>query len=270
MLMSLLALYNHDETILSEDYLILPEDVNRNTMTMRLLLDLAELEILIPNPDVLKQAIKFWSLSRLSQWERMVLALSEEYNPLHNFDRYEEWEDTDTGTGSATDTKTGSATDTKTGSGQTGHNSTLTKAGTVTTDENEGIDTTTSESGSSQTDVAGFNSASYAPKDKTTGSSSGSGGSDRELDSTVTTAGTDTLAETGTSSNTETATHSNTETATHSNTDHKTGSHEGHLYGNIGVTTSMQMLTEELKGRHTDIYQIIVDEFKRQFCLMVY
>lgn len=254
MLLSLMALYNHDNTILSDDYLNLPEDVNHETMVMRLLVDLAELEILIPNPDVLKQAIKFWSLSRLSQWERMVLALTEEYNPLHNYDRYEEWEDTDSGTGSATDTKTGS--------GQTGHNSTLTKAGTVTTDENESIDTTSSESGSSQTDVAGFNSSSYAPKDKTTGTSSGTGGSDRDLDSTVTTAGTDTLAETGTSSNTE--------TVTHSNSDSKTGAHEGHLYGNIGVTTSMQMLTEELKGRQTDIYQIIVDEFKRQFCLMVY
>lgn len=41
--------------------------------------------------------------------------------------------------------------------------------------------------------------------------------------------------------------------------------------GNIGVTTSQAMLTEEVELRSRyDIYHLIMAEFKRRFCLMVY
>lgn len=41
--------------------------------------------------------------------------------------------------------------------------------------------------------------------------------------------------------------------------------------GNIGVTTSQQMLSEEVELRSKyDIYHLIMAEFKRRFCLMVY
>ena len=41
--------------------------------------------------------------------------------------------------------------------------------------------------------------------------------------------------------------------------------------GNIGVTTSQQMLTEEINlRRQFNIYDIITEDFKSRFCLMVY
>ena len=41
--------------------------------------------------------------------------------------------------------------------------------------------------------------------------------------------------------------------------------------GNIGVTTSQAMLTEEVELRSKyDIYHLIMAEFKRRFCIMVY
>lgn len=41
--------------------------------------------------------------------------------------------------------------------------------------------------------------------------------------------------------------------------------------GNIGVTTSQAMLTEEIELRSRyDIYHLIMAEFKRRFCIMVY
>lgn len=45
----------------------------------------------------------------------------------------------------------------------------------------------------------------------------------------------------------------------------------GNVSGNIGVTTSQQMLNQEIDvaGR-TDIYKYISESFKRRFCLMVY
>lgn len=47
--------------------------------------------------------------------------------------------------------------------------------------------------------------------------------------------------------------------------------HTAHMYGNIGVTTSQEMLNQELDLAHrTDIYLYIVESFKNRFCLLVY
>lgn len=47
--------------------------------------------------------------------------------------------------------------------------------------------------------------------------------------------------------------------------------HFSNVKGNIGVTTSQQMLNQELDvASRTDIYQYISRSFKNRFCLMVY
>lgn len=47
--------------------------------------------------------------------------------------------------------------------------------------------------------------------------------------------------------------------------------HHSNVKGNIGVTTSQQMLNQELDvAARTDIYAYIVRSFKNRFCLMVY
>ena len=46
--------------------------------------------------------------------------------------------------------------------------------------------------------------------------------------------------------------------------------YDNHLYGNIGVTTAAQMIQGELEIRRNDIYNIITNEFRRRFCLLVY
>ena len=40
--------------------------------------------------------------------------------------------------------------------------------------------------------------------------------------------------------------------------------------GNIGVTTTQQMIKEQRDIVLLDMYQVITDEFKKQFCVMVY
>lgn len=48
-------------------------------------------------------------------------------------------------------------------------------------------------------------------------------------------------------------------------------SHSGRIHGNIGVTMAQQMITAEIDMRAKfDIMQIIVNEFKQRFCIMVY
>lgn len=46
--------------------------------------------------------------------------------------------------------------------------------------------------------------------------------------------------------------------------------HTARLHGNIGVTTSQQMLEAELTVAEWNIYEHITDIFVEQFCLMVY
>ena len=46
--------------------------------------------------------------------------------------------------------------------------------------------------------------------------------------------------------------------------------HEAHLYGNIGVTTSTQMLEDFLRVEGWNIYEHIADIFCDEFCIPVY
>ena len=46
--------------------------------------------------------------------------------------------------------------------------------------------------------------------------------------------------------------------------------HEGRVHGNIGVTTTQQMIQSELELAKFNIYETIADSFVQEFCLMVY
>lgn len=49
------------------------------------------------------------------------------------------------------------------------------------------------------------------------------------------------------------------------------GHHEGRVHGNIGVTTSQQMLEQEITvAGKLDVYAYIIRDFKRRFCLPIY
>lgn len=109
------------------------------------------------------------------------------------------------------------------------------KAGTT---DNSG---TSTGSSTGTLDVAGYNAAgtvASVPKTKDTGSSSGSSSQEGEW----------------------------TEDGTNAESVTRTGS----VSGNIGVTTSQQMIQSELELREIDLYKIIIQEFERMFCLGVY
>ena len=66
--------------------------------------------------------------------------------------------------------------------------------------------------------------------------------------------------------NTGNSSSNSTDTSTHNNNDH----HIGRMHGNIGVTTSQQMLQSELDVARFNIYDQITDLFMQEFCLMIY
>ena len=73
---------------------------------------------------------------------------------------------------------------------------------------------------------------------------------------------------TGTVTNTGSVTDSGSTTA--SGQDNYENIHKARLYGNIGVTTSQQMLQSELEIARWNMYEHIADLFAQEFCIMVY
>lgn len=65
-------------------------------------------------------------------------------------------------------------------------------------------------------------------------------------------------------------TNEETETDSRNRTDTGTVQHDIRRTGNIGVTTSQQMIKEEREISRFNVYDEIVKDFKRRFCVMVY
>lgn len=89
--LTLMALYNHDNDILSSEVFPLPEGLYHTTLDPLLLAETAELEILYPDPEIMAYVIKAWADARGPAWDRMLAALDATYNPIHNYDRTESW-----------------------------------------------------------------------------------------------------------------------------------------------------------------------------------
>lgn len=93
---SYLGLYNYDTTLF--DDFALPDSISARKAEFvdEILSELGQLEALYPNAEVFKRILKAWSNTRLPEWRRVETALTAEYNPIHNFDRNEDYTDTNT------------------------------------------------------------------------------------------------------------------------------------------------------------------------------
>lgn len=274
--MSLLGLYRYDDTIF--EYLELPEGMtsdDKDILTNNLLMECAELETLYTDPDFMKWMIGIWSAKELPTWQRVYNAAVAEYDPIENYNRYEESTETVDGTrqhsgndvrrvitdDASTSTNSGSTSGTETNSGTdvvTG-----TKSESVT---NSGSDVTTNQ-------IAAFDTNTLVDHDKSTlqhGHALATSGQD----SSSTQHGHQ-ISNSGTVSGTETNSYDGdtTDTMTHGEQikDDTERSTDSHIHGNIGVTTSQQMLESELMiAPKLNIFNYIIDSFKKRFCIMVW
>ena len=71
----------------------LPDDVDSADVIGNIYAQCGELPLVYANGDMMKYLIGVWSRKNLVNWTRMFQALTEEYNPLHNYDRHESWND---------------------------------------------------------------------------------------------------------------------------------------------------------------------------------
>lgn len=238
--LSILGLYMHDQTLF--DNLQLPTQFtadDRTVLINNLLMDCAELECTYPAFDFCKAAIGFWSKARLHVWQKLYDTMLFEYNPIWNKDGTI----TETRTKTYSDEKSGTVESTKGTTSSVEDGTASTRMLNVTTD-----DTTTTNQ------TAGFNSGSFVNKDKSS--------IDHEYHDSETGSVNRTVSDTGSEegSTTESGTTTGEETEEYTRTEQ----------GNIGVTSTQQLIREEREVVQFEIDDYIINDFKKQFCILVY
>ena len=197
---TMIGLYYYDDELF--DDMIMPTGIDSNIVRDTILLRCGEFEVLYPDADFMKEAIKLWSQKWQRTFTRWVNALSVEYEPLNNYDRTESWTTSDKGSATS-------------------------KSNDVTAGVVKSTDTDR---------VSAYNSNTLVDDKQKAGDSSSSNTSNTRMES-------ETL---------------NDQVRT------------GRAYGNIGVTTSQQMLQAELDVSAWNLYEHIADVFAAEFVIPVF
>lgn len=213
------------------------------------------------------------------KWTRNWTVLTADYNPIENYNMTETEETTrdnkETHSGNDTLSMTGTDTNTHTGTDTFTHTGTDTnvKSGSETdahtgTVEDDGDST-------SENNVSAFNSSSYQDSDKNTGTNDNTRTYGDTITSTynsVTDAETKNLTDTETKNLTDTDTRNMTDTTTHGhvidNDDDET--RELTRSGNIGVTTSQQMLQSDIELWKWNFFYEVFHDIDTVFTISTY
>lgn len=301
--LSPLGLYNWDSSIF--DLMQIPEALNKETLVQNLLAETAELEVLYPNPVVFKNLVGIWSVKQLDIWNRLYATTQYDYNPIENYNRYETG--SDSGTGRTTHSGTDTTTETTTHGGTDGRTEAITHGGKDTLDmtrrdggtETEATTVNTEEGGQDTVDVntgaghwiAGYDSVpSGTENDGLVKQTRDQGNSFTTTDygKTEDSTGSRTTTFGKTETNKDETTYGKTEnvqeTKTYGETVNRSGGmthgeqvattnegeHELHAHGNIGVTTTQKLIREQREIDLFNLYDIIIEDFKMRFCILVY
>lgn len=96
-LMTVEGLYNYKNTLFSE--FEVPYGMDKQIAIDTICMRSRELEVLYPNLEFFSMRIGMWSRKNQYNWKKLYDTTLLEYNPIENYDRMEEWTDTDSETG---------------------------------------------------------------------------------------------------------------------------------------------------------------------------
>lgn len=200
--LTLIGLYNNYSDSLFAN-LSFPVGIDAETFIDTLLLRYGECPLIYPDFDFMVLAIGAWSRKWANSFERIYNAIKAEYNPLHNYDRTEEWTENET------------------------------------EDKELNRDTETEEnrSGNTESKVSAFNESTYSPSDYTEDSiTNNSEGNEKIKEDNA-----------------------------------RDTARNGRIYGNIGVTQSVDMVKNEIGFRSTNnMYDIFAEMFYKEFCMYIF
>ena len=175
--MTMIGMYNVDQTLF--DNMILPDELDRELVINSILMRSGEFEVLYPDVDFMKLSIGVWSRKWNRTFVDWVKGKEVTWNPIENYDRYEDSSDSYTKTGS--EESSGSETSSGSSSG---------------TDSFGG-------GGSTESLVSAYDASTYQPSGKTETSTENSSESSSETSASSTSSGS--VTESETSSNTHTS-----------------------------------------------------------------
>ena len=234
--------------------LSLPSLMDKTTLVNTILAKGAEFEVLYGDPEFIKEMIGVWSSRWYSTLDRWSKALAIDYNPLENYDRKEEW--TDAGQRAKAGSKDSS-------SSSSNANTIINKETQADTGNNSGTTATVSaHTGSNEHTVSAYDASTYQPenKDASNDSNNETTINNNNIKNDRTIAGSNTAVGSTSAKGSETDTEH----------EHNTAIHSGRTHGNIGVTTSQQMLQSELDIARFNLYDEAADLFLQEFCVYTY
>ena len=252
--LSLIGMYNYMPSLFDE--LSLPDGYDKDTFINSLLLEHGEKCVMYSNPDFMRDAIGVWGKKWELELAKIYEALTAKYDPIFNYDRFEDVEDGRTKQYTSKVTGSRKATDKPDYSDNTTHNETdnRTANGTETVTANDTNEHTVSADNSSayQADskdmIINNDQTTINNTDNQTVNASNNRhvqGTTQDLNETT---GTDT-----------------------SDSESENNKHTAHIYGNIGVTTSAQMVTEVLKQRFQyNLYATATRLFANELLIGIY
>lgn len=227
--------------------LTLPEGINKETLTNNILVRGGEFEVINGDPVFLHDMVDFWSKKYLPTLTRWVNALAIEYNPLENYDRMENWTDKTEGSGASST------------NGTTARKNNQSTVSSEQNDEEQTNITDRDKFSSPPTSEhlrSAYDSSSYSPESKDV--ETGKFQTSNEI--------------TGNRSGSSAGSEDENVNMSESNSSvlNNDSEHDGRVHGNIGVTTSQQMLQQELDLGYWNIYEKATELFLQEFTIPVY
>ena len=253
----------------------LPAPLDAEACRSAILIRCGMLEPIYYEPEVFTQIFASWFAMRDWNFKHLLAIIQAEYSPIENTDRYSEHtvarEGGDSTTHSGTDTTTHSGTDTTTNSG-TDRN--VASGQDVNAETGTDTETRTPNTTETRTDeISAENASTYQADSKHTTTETG----------TETTAMQHGKTDTTTYGKTDSFTHGKIEAVQHGHVEAmahghvETNEYDGsetyteHTHGNIGVTSNVTLITEELDlVRRFNVYEWIAERIEEDFFVQIY
>lgn len=204
--------------------------IDGNLLVSNIMLDYGLCTPVYGEPDVMQAMISAWWDSNAWNFAQMWRSMHLKYNPIENYNRF-------------TDNK-------RTVDQQYDANNSNSLGGSDSTQLSGTDSTKDSDSDTTENEVSAFNEVSYQPKNKSTVKY----GKKSDVDY----------------GRKDTTSYGRTSTDILHDTHHDTDEFHEHVHGNIGVTTTQQMIEQELKLRQKSVYSYIADSFADKFVLSVW
>lgn len=213
------------------DNIKLYEGFDKETLIDLIMQQSGELFPFHQQPDYLKKNIEHWFDRMYEQFKRMYVALYSEYNPIENYDRHEDWSDSESTSISESEYRSESS------------------SASASASSHDSASDSSSNSLLSEVSAANLTTA-LIPDSASNGQSAGTSSSDTR--------------------NQQTSFEHNLTQSHNVHDGQNFSKHSGRIHGNIGVTTNQQMIEAELNLRKYDIYQTIANMFENEFIIRLY